>query len=121
MAHTDVLRRMVATEYNLDYSTYAQHVQEYPATFNYMNYGYSSQSATVDGFHAFCGNGVQQSLYLPPTYTDPRCAAQVNRARCQSAQSSISPIVKAEDINQGVADFAPHSISPQELHSPVSS
>ena len=117
LAHPNALRRTVATEYNLDYSTYAPHVSSYPLSFNYGNYGHSSHPATVPGFNAACGDGAQQSLYIPAAYTDPRWVMQVEQARTVTAQSRNSPAVKAEDASPGDGSCDVHNISPLELHS----
>lgn len=118
LAHPNALRRMVATEYNLDYSTYAQHMSSYPLSWiSYGNYGHSSHPVTVPGFNAACGDGAQQSLYIPAAYTDPRCVMQAEQARTVTSQSSNSPTVKAEDASPEDASCDIHNISPLELHS----
>ena len=117
LAHHNASRRMVATEYNLDYSTYAQHMSSYPLSFGYGNYSHLSQPVTVPSFNAACGDGAQQSLYMPAAYTDPRCVMQVEQARIVAAQSSNSPTVKAEDTSPDEASCDVRNISPLELHS----
>ncbi|KAL8817728.1 MAG: hypothetical protein Q9191_008090 [Dirinaria sp. TL-2023a] len=117
LAHPNALRRMVATEYNLDYSAYSQHLSSYPLTFSYGNYGHSSHAATIPGFNAACGDGAQQSLYMPAAYTDPRCVVQAEQARTSTIQSRNSPTVKAEDAGRDGTSYEVHNISPLELHS----
>lgn len=121
LAQTDISRRMVATEYNLDYSTYVQHMSSYPLSFNYGNYGFSSQPDAYQSFNAIGSNGAQQSLFVPGAYTDPRCVPQIHPAKSVTTQSSDSPVVKAEDISPVDRNREVFDVSPQELQSPSSS
>ena len=121
MAQHDASRRIVPTEYIVNYSTYAQYMHNYPLSFNYGSFGCSSSPATVDGFTTLCSIGAQQSLCVPPPYTDPRCIAQVQSVGSKSTQSSNSPFVKAEDASPEEAGEGFHDISPQKLHSPGTS
>ena len=118
IAHHDPTQRAMASDYNLDYSTYSYPHQNYPVSFNFPSSSYASSTSSVHGFNAFCSAGAAASLYIPPAYTDPRCMPAIDTSRNLLASSDNSPVVKAEDASPEDGSYGFYNVSPQDLHAP---
>ena len=113
----DTSRRLASNEYIIDYSMFAQYPQQYPLSLGYLNSVCSSHHAAVDGFDTFGTTAAPQSLYPPPTYSDPPGLSHLESRESETTDSRNSPVVKSEDASPVEATYGFDNMSPQEPYS----